>query len=251
MNAAPLGRTDLVVSRLGFGAFKIGRNVGIKYASDYELPDDDAVERLLLGVVELGISYVDTAPAYGLSEQRVGRVLGRRRDVVISTKIGETFVDGAAHYDYGAAATRASIDRSRARLGREALDLVLVHSNGDDRAILESTDVVETLADLKRTGAIRWIGFSGKTVDGARRALAWADAIMVEYHLDDRSHAKVIATAGSACGVVVKKGLASGRLPAAEAIRFVTSNPDVDAMVIGGLRLEHVASNIAAVANPT
>ena len=63
----PLGRTGLSLSLVGFGAFKIGRNIGIKYENSYALPSDDASNRLLHAVIdELGINYIDTAPAYGL-----------------------------------------------------------------------------------------------------------------------------------------------------------------------------------------
>ena len=70
-----LGRSNLNVSPIGFGAFKIGRNAGIKYPSAYDLPDQRAVNLLLGGVLDLGITYFDTAPAYGLSEERLGRAL--------------------------------------------------------------------------------------------------------------------------------------------------------------------------------
>jgi aryl-alcohol dehydrogenase-like predicted oxidoreductase len=240
-----LGRTGLTVSPIGFGAFKIGRNQGIKYPTGYALPDEPEVAALLAGVLDLGINYVDTAPAYGLSEERIGR-LASGRDFVLSTKVGETFTDGQSSYDFSAAAVRASVERSRARLGRPRLDLVFIHAHGDDLAILEGTPVVETLLALKRDGVIGAVGFSGKTVPAARAALAFADAIMVEYHLDDRSHAPVIAEAAArGLGVVVKKGLASGRLGAAESIAFVLGTPGVSSLVIGGLNLDHMRANLA------
>jgi aryl-alcohol dehydrogenase-like predicted oxidoreductase len=93
---------------------------------------------------------------------------------------------------------------------------------------------------------VRAIGFSGKTAAGARTALNWADVLMVEYHSQDTSHAAAISEAHErGVGVVVKKGLASGRLPAEHAIRFVLSNDDVDTLIVGGLNLEHVRSNLA------
>jgi aryl-alcohol dehydrogenase-like predicted oxidoreductase len=244
MDQRLLGRTDLSVSSIGFGAFKIGRNEGIKYARGYDLPDEAAVRTLLHTLLDLGVTYVDTAPAYGLSEERVGAVLGARDDVVISTKVGETFEQGRSTYDFSTAAVEASVDRSRRRLRRDVLDLVLVHSDGRDREIIEATNVVTTLRRLRDAGAIRWLGFSGKTVEGADLALDWADAIMVEYHLDDCSHEGVIARAAEASvGIIVKKGLASGRLDAGESVRFVLANGHVDALVIGGLSADHFAEN--------
>ena len=79
-----LGRTGRHVSPIGFGAFKIGRNQGIKYASAYDLPDETAVAALLEGVLDLGINLIDTAPAYGLSEERIGRALGNDRQLTTS-----------------------------------------------------------------------------------------------------------------------------------------------------------------------
>jgi aryl-alcohol dehydrogenase-like predicted oxidoreductase len=163
---------------------------------------------------------------------------------VLSTKVGETFDDGVSRYDYSAEAVRSSLERSLRRLRTGALDLVFIHSNGDDLAIQQQTDVVSVLQDFRQRGLIRAIGLSGKTVAGAELALEWADALMVEYHLDDRSHEAVMATAASrGLGVVVKKALASGRLPAREAVAFVLQNSAVDCAVVGGLNLAHLSEN--------
>ena len=102
-----------------------------------------------------------------------------------------------------------------------------------------------TLHQLRAEGLVRAIGFSGKTVQGARAALVWADAIMVEYHLDDRSHAGAIAEADrSDVGVVVKKGLASGGLDPAKAIPFVLNTTGVGSLLIGALNEDHIRQNI-------
>lgn len=248
MQRRPLGQTGLLVTPLGFGAFKIGRNEKIKYPQPYDLPDDAAVERLLNGVLDAGINLIDTAPAYGISEERIGKFVSHRRnEFVLSTKVGERFVNGESSFDFTGPGVRASVAESLRKLRTEVLDIVFVHSNGDDLAIQHQTDVVPTLQKLKHAGYVRAIGFSGKTPAGAEAALGWADVVMVEYHLNDLSHADVIAAAASRdIGVVVKKGLASGHLPPAEALRFVLSNPHVTSMIVGGLSLEHLQANIAA-----
>lgn len=244
----PLGRTGLLAPPIGFGAFKIGRNVGVKYPRGYSLPDDDETDRLLSYVVRTGITYIDTAPAYGVSEERVGRFLKRHPvECVVSTKVGEEFEDGRSRYDFSADAVRASVDRSRRRLGRSTLDIVFVHAPRDDVAILQDTDVVQTLQSLKNSDAVRAIGHSATTPAGAELALAWADVLMVTYNMDDESYADVIRAARRAeIGVVVKKGLASGSLSPAEAIEFVLRNDAVDCLVIGGLCPEHIAENVRA-----
>jgi aryl-alcohol dehydrogenase-like predicted oxidoreductase len=240
-----------MLSCIGFGAFKIGRNVGIKYQRGYELPSDDESDRLLRAVVDdLGINYIDTAPAYGVSEERVGHALGARSDVIISTKVGEVFEHRTSYFDFSDKAVRDSLARSRERLKRDVLDVALVHSQGDDLHVIEKTDVVASLMSAKQRGEVKFIGFSGKTRAGSRAALAWADAIMLEYHLDDRSHAHVIEEAAArSVGVIVKKGLASGRLPPRDGIRFVLGNPNVTSMVIGGLNIDHMRENVAHAAS--
>ena len=242
-----LGRTGLMTSPLGFGAFKIGRNQKIKYPQPYDLPGEPEVTRLLNGILDLGVTLIDTAPAYGLSEERIGNVIAhRRREFVLSTKVGETFENGSSTYDFSAAAIRQSIERSLRRLRTDVLDLVFLHSPGNDLEILTRTDAVATLQELKQDGLVRAIGLSGKTVEGAQHALAWADALMVEYHLGDRSHEPVIKEAARhGLGVIVKKGLAAGHLPPADAIRFVLANAHVSSLIIGGLNLAHIAENVA------
>jgi aryl-alcohol dehydrogenase-like predicted oxidoreductase len=247
MHDRMLGQSGIRVSPIGFGAFKIGRNQGIKYSSGYDLPDERAAARLLNDVLDMGITYIDTAPAYGLSEERIGRAISNRRaEFVLSTKVGETFGDGRSTHDFSAGGIRASIERSLRLLQTDVLDLVTIHSHGDDRQILEQTDAVATLEDLKAAGDIRLVGLSGKTVEGARRALDWADVLMVEYHLCDRSHEDVIAEAAArGVGVVIKKGLAAGHLPPDEALRFLLGRAEISSVVVGTLNVEHLRANVA------
>ena len=253
MQLRPLGQTGLLVTPLGFGAFKIGRNEKVKYPQPYDLPDDTAVERLLNGVLDAGINLIDTAPAYGISEERIGKFISQRRsEFVLSTKVGERFVNCESSFDFTGPGVRASVADSLKKMRTEVLDILFVHSNGDDLTIQQQTDVVPTLQKLKHLGYLRAIGFSGKTPVGAAAALDWADVVMVEYHLNDTTHADVIAAAASReVGVVVKKGLASGRLPPAEALRFVLANPHVASVIVGGLSSDHLRANIAAVKQPT
>lgn len=244
-----LGRTGLRVSPIGFGAFKIGRNEGIKYAEGYDLPDDEASDRLLHRVLDLGIDLVDTAPAYGSSEARIGRALrDRREEFTLSTKVGETWRDGVGHYDFSPEAVDASLDRSLRALRTDRLDLVFVHSDGSDRDILERGDVLGVLQRRRDAGDLRFIGFSGKTVEGHLAAIESGgfDALMVEFHPLDESQRPVIEAATAAdIGLVVKKGLASGRLAPQEAIPFCLEPTGVATVVVGSLTPDHLADNLA------
>ncbi len=248
MDRRHIGRSGLGITPIGFGAFKIGRNTGTKYDQGYALPTEEQAGRVLNGVLDLGINHIDTAPAYGLSEQRIGVALsGRRGEFVLSTKVGETYEDGRSVYDFSSDAIRQSVERSLVRLRTEVVDLLLIHSDGRDVEIMEQTDAVSTLQGLRDQGLTRAIGLSAKTPEGVRVALGWADAVMVEYHREDTSHAGVMGEAHAAgVGVLVKKGLASGRHDAREAIGFALSNAAVTSLTIGGLNLEHLRANVEA-----
>lgn len=246
-----LGNTGLQVSPIGFGAFKIGRNAKIKYPRPYDLPSEAEVARLLDGLIDLGITHFDTAPAYGLSEQRIGDWLaGRDIPLVVSTKVGEEFVEGKSHYRFDAASVRQSVANSLRLLRRDVLDIVLIHTPADDVRVLQETPVVETLLNLKQQGDIRAVGLSGKSPQAAEMALEWSDVLMVEFHAQDLSHAAVIEQASQrGVGVLVKKGLDSGHLPASQAIPFVLRQPGVTSLVIGGLNLQHMAENVRLAAD--
>lgn len=233
-------------SPIGFGAFKIGRTEGAKYPHAYELPDRRAVEQLLNGILDLGVNYIDTAPAYGLSEERIGQAIShRRKDFLLSTKVGEIFTNGRSRFDFSEHGVRNSLQRSLSRLRTDVIDLVLIHSGHDDLSVLRETCVVPTLLALRETGLIRAIGLSGYSAEAFRESLAWADAIMVPYHVQDASLAPIMQEAHDRqVMVIVKKGLASGRLAAPEAIRFVLATASVATMVVGTLSLDHMRENL-------
>ncbi|CEA05863.1 NADP-dependent oxidoreductase domain-containing protein [Pseudomonas saudimassiliensis] len=251
----PLGRTGLTVSPLGLGTVKIGRNQGVKYPSGFELPDDQQVRELLAQSRDLGINLLDTAPAYGISEQRLGPLLrGQRQEWVLCTKVGEEFENGESHFDFSARHTRHSVERSLQRLHTDYLDLVLVHSNGDDLTVL-ADEVYPALQQLKQEGLIRAFGFSGKTVDGGLQALAEGDCAMVTWNLREQTERPVLDYALSQDkGILVKKALASGHIclqgedPVRAGFELVFSHPAVGSAIIGTINPVHLAQNVATVA---
>ncbi|MDG4598148.1 MAG: aldo/keto reductase [Candidatus Contendobacter sp.] len=254
MELRPLGMTGLKVSPLGLGTVKFGRNQGVKYPRSFALPSDREALALLELAWELGINLLDTAPAYGESEERLGRLLRQRqRDWVIVTKVGEEFHAGESHFDFSAAATRASVERSLRRLGVEALDAVLIHSSGDDLAILEREEVLPTLLDLKQAGLVRAVGMSSKTVAGGLRAVECCDVVMVTYNPRQREELSVIRAAAGK-GVLIKKGLLSGHLdrisevdPVRTSLWLIFAEPGVSSVVVGTLNPDHLRANVAAV----
>ncbi len=244
--------TSLTVSALGLGTVKIGRNEQVKYPGTFTIPDDAAVRNLLAQARELGVNLLDTAPAYGTSEERLGQLLTRRQDWVIVTKTGEEFVNGASHFDFSAAHTRMSVERSLRRLRTDYLDLVLIHSDGNDDTILQSSDCVATLQDCKRKGLIRAIGMSTKTVAGALSAARELDAVMLTYNLQQHDDRPAIALARElGKSVFVKKGLMSGHVRqdgrdlVRDSLALVLREPGVHSLIAGTINPAHLAANVA------
>lgn len=255
MELRPLGASGLRVSPLGLGTVKFGRNQGVKYPQPFELPSDREALALLDLAWDLGVNVLDTAPAYGSSEERLGLLLRQyRRDWVIVTKVGEEFQNGVSCFDFSAAATRASVERSLRRLGVEVLDTVLIHSSGDDLRILEQEAVLPTLLDLKQAGLVRAVGMSSKTVAGGLRAVECCDVVMVAYNPCHQEEQPVIRAARAAHkGVLIKKGLLSGQLdalsaddPVLAALRSIYAEPGVGSVVMGTLNPTHLRANVAA-----
>lgn len=252
MEMRPLGSTGIMVSLLGLGTVKIGRNEGVKYPKGFDLPDDASVIGLLEQARALGITLIDTAPAYGRSEERLGQLLPRigsgRADWVIATKAGEWFEDGRSRFDFSAPAIIASVETSLRRLRTDYLDVVLLHSDGVDEAGDRFLPAAEALDGLKRRGLIRASGFSGKTPDGARRMLDCADVMMLTYNPGYTGDLPVIAEAAAAGkGVLIKKALASGHAAdPALALRMAAAIAGVSSIVVGTLSPANLRANAMA-----
>ncbi|MBS7662250.1 aldo/keto reductase [Pseudomonas lalucatii] len=253
----PLGATELLVSPLGLGTVKLGRDQGVKYPSGFRIPDDAEARRLLAQAHELGINLIDTAPAYGTSEARLGPLLrGQREQWVIVSKSGEEFEDGQSRFDFSPAHTRRSVERSLKRLETDFIDLLLVHSDGNDVAILRDSGVYEVLAELKREGKIRAFGLSGKTVEGGLLALQQGDCAMVTYNLDEQGELPVLDYAEQhGKGILVKKALASGHAclqpgedPVRASFELIFGHPAVSSAIIGTINPDHLAHNVATAA---
>jgi aryl-alcohol dehydrogenase-like predicted oxidoreductase len=232
---------------LGYGAFKIGRNQAIKYDTSYDLPADRDAAHLLNSVVDLGMTWIDTAPSYGISEARIGMALSSRRDeVILSTKVGEIFENGTSRYDFSSLGVRDSLKRSLERLQTDAVDFVLIHAPANDVEVLQQTDVVAELLELRSRGLTRAVGLSAKSLAAAELALQWADVLMLEYNQEALEMRPMIERArATGVAVVVKKGLASGRLPADQAIQFVLAEPGVQSLTVSSLKLDHLRANLA------
>jgi len=248
-----LGSTDIKVSVLGLGTVKLGRDQEVKYPSGFTIPNDNEVRDLLSLSKELGINFIDTAPAYGNSEERLGKLLPNNKDWVIVTKVGEAFENGQSSFDFTAKTTRESVQRSLKRLNRDYLDIVLVHSDGNDMDIIKNQGVLPELEELKQQGLVRSYGMSTKTIEGGIWVVENCDVVMATCNLSDAHDLPVIARAAELNkGVIIKKGLQSGHADKSaggsgieEAFKYVFSQNGVSSMIVGTINPAHLRDNVS------
>jgi aryl-alcohol dehydrogenase-like predicted oxidoreductase len=145
-------------------------SIGIADVYTSSVHDDAAAVALIHRAIDLGVTLIDTADAYGNSEVQVGKALKGRRDrVVLATKFG--FVSGGSRTareingspDY----VRRACDASLGRLGVEHIDLYYLH-RVDPSVPIEET--VGAMAELVRQGKVRHLGLSEPSLDSLRRA---------------------------------------------------------------------------------
>ncbi|WP_323814150.1 aldo/keto reductase [Cellvibrio sp. NN19] len=273
-----LGHTDVEISTFGLGTVKFGRTQSLKYPQPFSLPNDEQLRELLACARDMGVNYLDTAPSYGYSEERLGDLLRKeRKDWVISTKVGEEFEaskfsdEGVSRFDFSAKHTRMSVERSLRRLRTDYLDLVMIHSDGNDLDILLNSGALQTLQQLKQEGWIRALGISSKTLEGGLLAAEVCDAVMLMYHADYTDEAPVIAkSAQQGTGVLLKKVLASGHIchdapraqaaihatddseqsqdqeqdPIQRAFNFAYAPTGVTSAVVGTVNMQHLRANL-------
>src|SRR5438045_4344997 len=166
MQIRRLGSQGLSVSALGLGCMGM---------SDFYSGRDEAESLATIHrALDLGVSFLDTADAYGpfTNEELVGRAIkGRRDDVVIATKFGNVRTpDGAWHGLNGSPAyVRKACDESLRRLGVDHIDLYYQHRV--DRSV-PIEDTVGAMAELVRAGKVRHLGLSEASAATLRRAAA-------------------------------------------------------------------------------
>ena len=148
-----LGKTDLRVSLVGFGASPLGNVFGIT--------DPGEGKRAVHLAIDRGINFFDVSPYYGLTlaEQRLGEALAGRRDkVVLATKCGR-YGDNA--FDFSAERITRSLDESLKRLRTDYVDLLQAHDVefGDVQQIIDET--IPAMRKLQEQGKARYVGITG------------------------------------------------------------------------------------------
>jgi aryl-alcohol dehydrogenase-like predicted oxidoreductase len=164
MEYRPLGRTDMKVSAISFGAWAIGGTWGPV--------DDEESMRALHAAVDAGTNFVDTADVYGdgRSERLVARLRRERKGetIFVATKAGRRLPQQTPE-GYSRENLNAWVDRSLKNLEMDAVDLLQLHC--PHPAVYDRPEVFGTLEELVQAGKIRYYGISVETVDEALRGV--------------------------------------------------------------------------------
>ena len=265
MKTRPYGNSGFDVSVLGLGAGQIG---------DASI-DEAQVSRFLNTTLDLGITLIDTARGYGLSEERIGRHLAHRRsEFALSTKVGYGI---PGHADWTGAAVEAGVDEALRRLATDRIDIVHLHSC--ELPTLLAGELIDALERARDKGKLRTVAYSGEN-----EALAWAIAsqrfggVECSVNLFDQASLdeRLPRAAQQGIGVIAKRALGNAPWRFAQrpvgdyceiywermrglvcdtagmawdefALRFSAYQPAVSCAIAGTASIAHLRHNVAIV----
>jgi aryl-alcohol dehydrogenase-like predicted oxidoreductase len=159
-----LGHSGMEITAIGFGSWAAGG----PWKFGWGKQDDNSSVAAIHRALELGVNWIDTAPAYGLghSEEVVARALAEwsGEKPYVFTKCGIVWdKDGKVDYSLKADSIRRECEASLRRLKVEAIDLYQAHWSADD--INETLEGWTEMAQLKKEGKVRWIGVSNFNIN--------------------------------------------------------------------------------------
>ena len=267
-----LGRTGLQVTQLGYGSMGLRgpRTWGVRVVSDSE------ADVFLNAVLDAGINFIDTAPDYGVSEERIGQfIASRRSEYILATKCGCDYQQHDDHLEVIHTWTRdvllRNLETSLERMQTDYIDLMQFH--GGDAETIKCAGLVETLLEFKAQGLIRFIGSSNSIPNlQGMIELDVFDTFQIPYSCLAPSHHDLItAAADTGAGIIIRGGIAHGgpdaeiQRPAlndvwtaaglddllseemnrAELIlRYTLSHPHCHTTIVGTCNHHHLAENV-------
>jgi len=209
-----LGRTGLKVSEIGLGAVELGLKYGIPNEQGLRKPSRNEAAQVLNQALDSGINFIDTARAYGVSEEIIGWALrSRRKEYILASKVS---CRGYESEGNGSLRTHvaSSVRQSLQALQTDVIDLMQLHSvSAED---IRRGELADILQDLQVAGSIR---FLGATTYGEEVALAALedgryDCVQIAYNMLDReAETRILPLAQSKdIGVVIRSVLLKGAL---------------------------------------
>lgn len=209
MQRRVLGRTDLTVSTISFGAWAIGGSWGAV--------DDEESMRTLHAAVDAGVNFIDTADVYGdgRSERLVARLRRERpgEPLYVATKAGRRLAVQTVE-GYTRENLNAWVDRSLRNLATEAIDLLQLHC--PPSALYRDPGIYGLLDEMVSAGKIRHYGVSVETVDEALAAIQHpgVKTVQIIFNMFRLKPAELFFPAAKAAnvGILARVPLASGLL---------------------------------------
>jgi aryl-alcohol dehydrogenase-like predicted oxidoreductase len=269
MEQRVLGKSGLKVSVLGYGAMALH--------DPKDISDKDA-EHLLGSVLDSGVTFVDTSPDYGASEERIGKYISHRRsEYYLASKCGCNITEDGVRLDPIHLWTRerliSNIELSLRRLGTEYIDIWQIHNASVED--VDRGDLVAVMEEVKQSGKVHHVSISSELPHIAtyieRRDFA---TYQIPYSALQREHELVIGDAAAAgCGVIVRGGVAQGSavtgrrkellelwekagldelLDEGESrsqfvLRYTISHPGMSTTIVGTRSRDHLAENLVAI----
>lgn len=269
-----LGKTGLAVSQLGYGTMGLRgpRTWGVRVVSDAE------ADRFLNQVLDAGINFLDTAPDYGVAEERIGRFIGSRRsEYHLATKCGCDPLQHEDHLEVRHTWTRdvilRNVEASLQRLRTDTIDVLQFH--GGDAVTLRDNGLIDVVQQLRDEGTVRFLGVSSSLphlpdlID-----LNVFDTFQIPYSCLTPEHDEWIRRAAeTGAGIIIRGGVAKGG-PDAEIqrpqlnqiwesarldellepgmtraeliLRYTISHPDCHTVIVGTCNDEHFRENLAS-----
>ena len=236
MESMRLGRTNMTVSKLGFGGIPIQR-----------LPEEDAVA-VVKRCLDLGITFLDTANGYTTSEERIGKAIaGRRRQVILATKSGARNREDLSKH----------LKLSLKRLGVDYIDLYQFHGVNDFKSldgVLAPDGLMPIVQEAKEAGLIRHIGITSHQIDVAKKAVQSDrfETVMFPFNFltPEASDELFPLCRQHDVGFIDMKPMAGGMVDNASiAIKFLRKFPEV-VMIPGIEKIEEIEEIAAILEGP-
>ena len=214
MEKIRLGKTDMLVSKLGYGGIPIQR-----------LAEDEAIA-VVKRVLELGITFIDTANGYTTSEERIGKAIsGQRERLIIATKTQARTAEGITEH----------LELSLKRLGTDYIDLYQFHNISDSSTleqVLKPEGPMAVVEKEKKKGRIRHIGVSSHQLDAAIEIVKsdCFETMMFPFNFisDEAANELIPLARKHDVGFIAMKSMAGGIIENASiALKFFSKFPDV------------------------
>lgn len=240
MQSVALGRSGLTVSRLCFGTLTMS-----------PLQTDMSVEEgadLLVYAYERGVRFVDTADLY-LTYPHIRRALAEAPDYVVSTKA----------YCYDEPTARAALERAFRGLGREYVDLFMLHEQESLYTLRGHEQALEYLARQKQLGRVGAVGISTHHVAAVKAAwrfeqievihpLINARGVGIQGGTLEQMEGAIASAHRQGAGIMAMKALGGGHLISSSraALDYILTRPWIDAVAVGMQSRAEIDANVRA-----